>query len=420
MREYWHNLKLFNWNVRYFLLAGAVHGFVFFGIYTLLLNLYLLRLGYGSEFIGLVNGLGPLMLAVFSLPAGVISSRWGSRRVMLWSYFGMAIFFGLTPLSELLPEAARQTWIATTYAGSWIGGAFLVVNFAPYLMAWTGEQERNYAFALQAASLPLAGFLGNLLGGVLPSFFASMAAVTLESPEPYRNALLVAAVVELLAVVMMKQTAEAEPMNESTSTQSASDTVPPYRLIILFALITLLSISGEWTLRVYFNVYLDSVLATPTTIIGALSAGAQLMGLTAFLVPQVAARWGKDRIVLLGLLSVFVAFLPLILIHHWLAVGVGFMILIAFLSMSYPTLGVLSQSMVEPGWRTIMASASSMSIGVGIALTSLGGGYVISAAGFPMLFMLAAAAGLLGAGIVWRFLPREPAVVVVPLPETMD
>lgn len=191
MNNYWDNLKRFNRNIRYFLVAGAVHGFVFFGIYALLLNLYLLRLGYASAFIGLVNGLGPLMLAVFSLPAGWVSRPLGSRRVMLWSYLLLVICFGLLPLSEWLPEVYRSSWIVGTYAISWIGGAFLIVNFPPYLMAWTGEQERNYAFALQAASLPVAGFLGNLVGGVLPNLFASLSGVSLDSPDPYRNALLV-------------------------------------------------------------------------------------------------------------------------------------------------------------------------------------------------------------------------------------
>ena len=77
MFDIWSNVRLFNRNVWFFLLATAVHGFVFFGIYTLLLNLYLLRLEYDTTFIGLVNGIGPLMLALFSLPAGVVSRRWG-------------------------------------------------------------------------------------------------------------------------------------------------------------------------------------------------------------------------------------------------------------------------------------------------------------------------------------------------------
>jgi len=420
MNNYWENLKRFNSNVRYFLIAAAVHGFVFFGIYALLLNLYLLRLGYESAFIGLVNGLGPLMLAVFSLPAGIVSRRVGSRRVMFWSYFAMAIFFGLLPLSEWLPVSAHQAWIVTTYSGAWIGGAFLIVNFPPYLMAWTDEQERNHAFALQAASLPVAGFLGNLLGGALPNLFARLSGGSLDSPNPYRNALLVAAVIELLAVVAIKRTAEAEETNDILATQSEIRTSPPYRIIILFALINLLAVAGEWTMRVYFNVYLDREMATPTAVIGVLLASAQLMGLTALLAPQAAARWGRQRVVLMGLLSIPVAFLPLILIFHWLSVGMGYMILVATLSVAYPTLGVLSQSMVEPRWRTTIASAMSMAIGVGVAITSLGGGYVIAAFGFQTLFVMAASVGLLGAGVIWRFLPHEPAVLAVPVPEAMD
>jgi len=332
----------------------------------------------------------------------------------------MAVAFVLLPLSAWLPEAYRQTWIVGTYALSWIGGAFAVVNFSPYLMAWTGEKERNYAFALQGASLPVAGFLGNLLGGTLPNLFATWVKVTLDSPIPYRNALFCAGVVELLAVIAIQQTGEFDETTGTTSSQPTRSTPPPYRLMILFALVSLLSVAGEWTMRIYFNVYLDRVLTIPTTLIGTVAAGAQLMGLTAFLSPQAAARWGRNRIVVIGSFSVFVAFVPLILIAHWLAVGVGFIILVAALSLSNPTFLVFSQSVVEPRWHTAIASAISMSLGIGIALTSLGGGYVIAAYGFQALFIMGATAGLLAAGIVWRFLPHEPAVVAIPVPETTD
>ena len=417
MSTYWNTLKLFNWNVRYFLMAGAVHGFVFFGIYSLLLNLYLLRLGYKAEFIGLVNGIGPFMLAVFSLPAGTVSRRWGSRRVMIWSYFILAISFGLVPLSEWLPEVFRSAWIVGSYALVWISAAFLIVNFGPYLMTWTGEEERNHAFALQAASMPVAGFLGSFLGGTLPNSFANFASVTLDSPIPYQNALLVASVIELLTGVILMQTTETDGETDtSTLTQTFDDTPPPYRLIIMFAIVNMLAVAGEWTMRVYFNVYLDRALSTPTTIIGAISASAQLMGLTAFLVPQVTARWGRNRIVRYGLLCVFVAFIPLILIAHWLAVGIGFMIMVAVLSLTYPTLGVFSQSMVKPQWRTAIASAMSMSVGIGVALTSLGGGYVIAKFGYQTLFILGASAGILGTGVAWLL----PVVGITPKPEAMN
>jgi len=57
--------------------------FVFAGIHAVLLNLYLLRLGYVPEFISLVNAAGLLTLGVFSLPAGALGTGWGSCGTMI-------------------------------------------------------------------------------------------------------------------------------------------------------------------------------------------------------------------------------------------------------------------------------------------------------------------------------------------------
>ena len=406
MRAYWENIRLFNRNVRFFLTATAVHGFVFFGIYSLLLNLYLLRLGYGSEFIGIVNGIGPLMLALFSLPAGVVSRRYGGRKVMMGGYFVMALGLGSVPFAEFVPATIRQYWITSTYALGWGAAAFVIVNFSPFLMAWTGEKERNYAFAIQSAMFPVAGFLGSFFGGTLPVFFANVADLTLDSPIPYRNALLVACAIDFLAAFAIWKTDEAEETAVIIPTTQKGSSPPPYRLIILFTLVSLLMVSGEWTMRVYFNVYLDAELSVHTTLIGTLSAGALFMGLFALLSPQAAARWGRNRVVFIGLMGVFTSFLPLIFVGHWLAAGLGYMILIGAVSLSNPTFLVFSQDVVEPRWRTTIASSISMSVGLGVAVTSFGGGYIIAAFGYQTLFVLGASAGLLGAFIVWRFLPR--------------
>lgn len=403
MREYGVAMRAFNWNVRFFLIATAVHGFVFFGIYSLLLNIYLLRLGYGPEFIGLVNGIAPLMLAIFSLPAGIVSRRWGSRRVMMWSYFALAVSFGLTPLSDLLPEAIRPSWIVITYASGWIGAAFALVNFSPYLMAWSSEQDRSYAFALQSAAFPVAGFLGSFLGGSLPGFFATISDLSLDSPIPYRNALLVAAVIELLAAWAIKQTEDVEKTAVSNTNHQSDRSAPPYRLMILFALISLTYIAGEWTMRVYFNVYLDTALATPTALIGVVSAGGLLMGLTAFLSPKGSAKLGANRLILINLLLIPLAFLPLIFIPHWLAVGLSYMILIGSISLMTPTYLIFGQGMVDPKWHTAISSAISTSIGLGISITSLSGGSIVANYGFQTLFIVGAVAPLVGASIFWWF-----------------
>ena len=51
---YWRALRLFSRDVHFYLITAALIGFtVFGGIYAVLLNLYLLRLGYGPPFVGL-------------------------------------------------------------------------------------------------------------------------------------------------------------------------------------------------------------------------------------------------------------------------------------------------------------------------------------------------------------------------------
>jgi len=71
--------RLFSRDARLYLMTAALFGFtVFGGIYAVLLNLYLLRLGYGPQFVGLINGTGQLAFAIFCLPAGALGRRWGN------------------------------------------------------------------------------------------------------------------------------------------------------------------------------------------------------------------------------------------------------------------------------------------------------------------------------------------------------
>jgi len=60
MRRLGNAWQSYNRQARIYFLAVIAMGFAIDGVYTVLLNLYLLRLGYGTEFIGLVNAVGLL------------------------------------------------------------------------------------------------------------------------------------------------------------------------------------------------------------------------------------------------------------------------------------------------------------------------------------------------------------------------
>ncbi len=422
MKTYLNTLKQFDTNLRYFFTATAVHGFAFFGIYSLLLNLYLLRLGYGPEFIGIANGVGPIVLALASLPAGLISKRIGSRRGLIIGYFFIAVGFSLLPLAEFLPEAFQESWIAGSYAFAWLFAALVIVNYGPYIMSATTEKERNHAFAIQSSLFPVSGFLGNLIGGLLPTFFANMAGVTLESALPYRNALILGGVLYLLSTFAMWCTTEikAEPVQAEKGRQGESEpqsAPPPIRLIGMVALVSLLIVVGDWTIQLYLNVYLDTVLEASTALIGSLSAAARIFGLMALIAPLAMARFGVKRTLFGALIALPIGSLPLILIPHWAAVGITFIAVIACSSLVNPTYGVFSQSSVITEWRTTIASAISMTTGIAIAITAFGGSAVILAFGYQTLFLIGATSTLLAAVIFGLYFNRQAQPLDVPAPQ---
>ena len=106
--SYWQKLRMFNSDVRCFFVSAATFSGTFYGLTSVLYNLYLLRLGYGPEFIGLVNAVSWLTSATLSLPVGALGARLGVRRVMI---AGMALIMlsqGLTPSAELVSGVGRQ------------------------------------------------------------------------------------------------------------------------------------------------------------------------------------------------------------------------------------------------------------------------------------------------------------------------
>lgn len=164
---YLRKLGLFSRDARLILISYAVPGFQI-GIVSVLLNLYLLRLGYGPGFIGLFNGVAWLIFTASCLPAGAIGMRWGSRRTMIVGMSLDAVGFGLLSLVEFMPATLRAGWLLVTNSLSFLGAGLWTVNSAPFLAGATTSEERDHAFSVRAALMPLTGFAGNLAGGFLP------------------------------------------------------------------------------------------------------------------------------------------------------------------------------------------------------------------------------------------------------------
>ena len=393
---YLHVLRDFNRDVRLYLITTMLIGLtVDGGVYTVLFNLYLLRLGYGPEFVGLVNGAGMLVFALICLPAGTFGGRWGNRRMMIVGLSLLVIGCGLLPFAELRTGNWQAGWLFITWCFAFIGFAMYFVNTAPFAMKVTHQSERNHVFSVQAALWSLAGFAGSLVGGFLPSIFAIYLGVSLDQAAPYRYSLLAASLLLIPSVIAIVATREghAQPQKERQAKEEAS----PVRLIAFLTLIRLLVVTGVGTLFTFFNVYMDAGLHISTVHIGMLSAIGRLLSIpTALIVPLLTARWGNGHIAAWASLGTAIGMLPLILISHWSAAGLGFIGVLALTSIRYPAFLVYTMEVVSPARRGTMSGAGEMASGLSFSAMALGGGYIIKSLGYRSFFLTGASLTVIG------------------------
>ena len=397
-------LRLFSRNVRLYLITSALLGFCWVGIYVVLFNLYLLRLGYGPAFVGLVNAVAALAFALFSLPAGALGGRWGVRRTMIVGLALVVVGLALPPLAEFIPAMLRAGWLLATFSLAWLGAALYMVNSSVFLMDATGPTERSHVFSMQVALWPLAGFAGSLVGGLLPGLFATVLGVPLDHPAPYRYSLLIAAMLFALGLPALMATRETGGTNAQETVSQAGPV--PYGLIALLAVVQLLQGAGEGAARTFFNVYLDAGLRVSTHQIGTLAAASQLLSVpVALAAPLLMGRWGNFRTFLWASLGIVLSMLPMALIPHWGAAGLGYVGVMALGTVWRPSLMLYRMQLVSPRWRAVMNGAVSMALGLSWSAISLGGGYIVTALGYPSLFLTGAgvtAAGALLFGICFR------------------
>ena len=410
--DYVRAVRGFNRNVRMYLFTTALLGFTIFGgIYPVLFNLYLLRLGYGLDFVGLAGSILGLAFALFSLPAGMISRRWGGRRTMIAGYGTAVLTCAVLPVAEFLPPGLMSGWLLATSVVRAAGFAMYWVNARPFLMSATGARERAHVYAVQSAVFPLTGFLGSLLAGLMPGGFATILKVSLDHPAPYRYPLWMVAVLLLpgLAALVSMQEFSTEASHRPVAIKGAV----PLGLIVLLSLCVFLQATGQGATSAFFNVYLDDHLHVSTATIGAISASAQLLtALFALGTPLLVRRWGNSRVFFWASVGIAFGLLPLALVPHWGAAALGYLSVMALGGIALPAINVYQMELVSLTWRTAMSGSTAMASGLNWSAASFVGGRMIETWGYRPFYLLGVGLTLAGA-LLFRsyfFSPRGDMV----------
>ena len=154
-------------NARLYLVSNTLQA-VTAGAFAVLYVLFLTKLGYGTDFVGLVLVIGTVGGGLGIIPASALVERMGFKSLLLWSDFVGGFAFAIQLFIPTPPVI-----LLTTLAAGASFALFLVVN-APFLAANSSERERTALFGLNNALGFLAAVVGSLLGGVLPSWFGGL------------------------------------------------------------------------------------------------------------------------------------------------------------------------------------------------------------------------------------------------------
>lgn len=406
-----HRFQRIPRNIYAYMFVLAIIGFtVDGGISSVLFNLYVLRLGYGPEFVGTLNSVGLLVFAALSLPLGAVR-RYSSHQMLV---IGLVLMFvGATglPLVQWLPAAFHSGWLIFTRVVAHIGTAFFFVHTAPFLMSMTKGEWHSRALSLQSATLASAGFIGGVVGGVLPGLIGSWLDLPTTHPTPYQYPLLLAGLSLVPALLVLHQLTAVSPAtaeaDEHHLPQPRKQRVLPFtvtQVVLLITAVRILQITGVGVINTFANVYLDDGLKVSTDLIGIITAVSRLVAVPiALAVPTFVNRWGNYRLVIWTTLFSAALMLPMAFIPHWGVAGAATIGIGSIASLRYLSFLVFSLSLVPEDKRALISGAGEMAIGFGFALVSFVGGYLITWYGYPSLFLFGVTLTVAGTALFWLF-----------------
>ncbi len=379
-----------------YLLAWGFVAFGYFGIQGVLFNLYLLRLGYDTAFVGLLVGVGQVAWAGFALPASWIGERIGLRNALVAAHLTVTFSLSLLLFDEWLPPAIQTPWLFFWWIMLWLGAAMNTVNSIPFLMATATPERRNAAFSAQQAVMAVAGLTGAIIAGFLPHVLAVLTGSALSAAQPYSLALRVAPLAYVAAAAILMAARNVHPSRQAATGRVSGRA--PVGMLIFFGLIVFLQSASEGSTRAFFNIYLDLGLALRTDRIGMLMGCAQLLPvLAAVATPALLSRRSAAGTYRVGVLGIAASLLILAIFPNWAAAGAAYGGVVMMTAVSAISRNLLSQEIVAQPWRTKTAATVTIGVALGWGAMAMVGGYLIDGTGFRFVFLIGAGLALTAA-----------------------
>ncbi len=408
LMEYGSKLRLFSRNARLYLLNAAIVGVVS-GIYQLLFNFYVLSLGYDEIMAGRLLTISSLAVLLSALPAGYVSDRIGRKLALVLSNLMLCVsLLGIVWLHT-------PTWLYALNVLAGMAQSLMGVTMGPFLMENSSAKERTYLFSFGAGMQMTSAFVGNWLGGYMPTWWGYLLRISSTDTRAYGSTILCIGVLMFLALVpliLLKQKQQLEGADGDRQSPLDFARRSPALLSKLVAPMLLISL-GAGLLMPFMNLFYRSVYLQSDASIGSLFAwGSLTMALGLLVAPPLADRLGKMRLVIISQ-SISIPFLALLGFSPWYWLSAtAYLIRLALMNMSGPVYDTFVMEQVDESARATVASLVSMCWSFGWAFSPTISGWLQVRYGFTPV-VLGTVVTYIIAIILYRcFFWNEPESVV--------
>lgn len=304
-------LREFNRNVQSFFLYGILIN-AGMALFSLLYNLYLLRLSYQEDFIGQVASMAPLATALLALPIGMLSDRFGRKPFLVAS----GLLLAVSQLGLCLTTSA-----AALLAFSFIGGvatAFIWVNHVPFLSDNAHTSRRAEALVIWSALQIVIRMLLSLVGGFMPGVMGYFLGTSADMPEPFRYSLLLGVFCSLVSVLpLLRIQGQQQSAAEHRDLPADAPGLAPWRVFVGIACLSATRGFAVGLTYPFFNVFFEEELHIGPAVIGAIFFLSQFVGLpVTFSAPALVRKFGATLTILpvraigggaLGIMGAFIS-----------------------------------------------------------------------------------------------------------------
>lgn len=398
LAAYADRVKAFSPNARLYLSSVVFLGAAI-GVYRLLFNFYVLSLGYDQALLGTLVTTSSLTALIAAMPLGYLIDMIGQKRALI---FGASAMITAILIMVLFPSAGMFVAMSVLLG---LGQSLNGVAMGPFLMENSGEKERTYLFSFSSGLMMASAFVGNWIGGYLPSWMGGLLDTSPTSPLAYGWSL---GAIAVIAVGGLAPLFFIRPVVLDHDKRSMFAPIQFFtrntRLLSRLILPMLVTSLGAGLIMPFMNVFYRQVHHQPDPVIGAMFAwGSLAMGIGLLAAPPLADRFGKIQVVVVTqALSIPFLFMMGFAPYYYLS-AIAYYIRLTLMNMSGPVYQTFVMEKVDPSARATVASLVSMANNVGWAFSPQISGWLQVKYGFDPAFAATIVLYMVSIYLYWRY-----------------